>query len=119
MLGYVLHRKRELKISKIVFVLILSGMLFPYQMSILGLYKLIRSLGLMNHLASVIFINIACNIPLPHLCSGVLLQRFRKNWKKQQKLMAQELFVFLENNISSFKTDCGNGNNTEFPDNLE
>ena len=63
MLGYVLHRKRELKISKIVFVLILSGMLFPYQMSILGLYKLIRSLGLMNHLASVIFINIACNIP--------------------------------------------------------
>ena len=32
-------------------------------MSILGLYKLIRSLGLMNHLASVIFINIACNIP--------------------------------------------------------
>lgn len=35
------------------------------------------------------------------------------------KLMAQELFVFLENNISSFKTDCGNGNNTEFPDNLE
>lgn len=95
MLGYVLHRKRELKISKIVFVLILSGMLFPYQMSILGLYKLIRSLGLMNHLASVIFINIACNIPLPHLCSGVLLQRFRKNWKKQQKLMAQELFVFF------------------------
>lgn len=37
--------------------------MFPYQMSILGLYKLIRSLHLMNKLWSVIFVDIAVNLP--------------------------------------------------------
>lgn len=63
MLGYVLNRKSKTKLSKITFVLILSGMLFPYQMSILGLYKLMRGLNLMNSLWGVIFLDIACNIP--------------------------------------------------------
>ena len=45
------------------FTLLLSGMLFPYQMSILGLYRLIQAMGLMNHLMAVILIDIACNIP--------------------------------------------------------
>lgn len=38
-------------------------MLFPYQMSILGLYRLIQTMGLMNHLTAVILIDVACNIP--------------------------------------------------------
>jgi len=63
MCGYVLNRKEKFGITKVVFLLILSGIMFPYQMSILGLYKLIRSFGLMNSLWSVIFINIAINIP--------------------------------------------------------
>ncbi len=63
MCGYVLNRRSKKKLSKITFTLILSGMLFPYQMSILGLYRLIRGMGLMNHLAAVILIDIACNIP--------------------------------------------------------
>ena len=41
----------------------LSGMMFPYQMAVLGLYKLVRSLDLMNTLTAVIFIDIAINIP--------------------------------------------------------
>lgn len=61
--GYVLNRKGKNKVVGFVFLLILSGMMFPYQMSILGLYKLIRGLGLMNTLSSVILINIAVNIP--------------------------------------------------------
>ncbi|MGF7011042.1 raffinose/stachyose/melibiose transport system permease protein [Lachnospiraceae bacterium PF1-22] len=63
MCGYVLNRKEEYKITKVVFLIILSGIMFPYQMSILGLYKLIKGMGLMNSLWSVIFINIAINIP--------------------------------------------------------
>ncbi len=63
MCGYVLNRKGNRKLSRFTFTLLLSGMLFPYQMSILGLYRLIRGMGLMNSLASVILIDIACNIP--------------------------------------------------------
>ena len=63
MCGFVLNRKSKKRLSKFTFTLILSGMLFPYQMSILGLYRLIRGMGLMNHLTAVILIDIACNIP--------------------------------------------------------
>lgn len=63
MCGYVLNRKGRYKITQAVFILILSGMMFPYQMSILGLYKLVRGLGLMNSILGVIFIDIAINIP--------------------------------------------------------
>ena len=63
MCGYVLNRKEKSKITKIIFLVILSGMMFPYQMAVLGLYKLVRSLDLMNTLTAVIFIDIAINIP--------------------------------------------------------
>lgn len=63
MAGYVLNRKGASKTATTVFLVILSGMMFPYQMSIMGLYDLVRGLGLMNTLASVILINIAINIP--------------------------------------------------------
>ena len=48
MCGYVLNRKEKSKITKIIFLVILSGMMFPYQMAVLGLYKLVRSLDLMT-----------------------------------------------------------------------
>ena len=63
MCGYVLNRKGKYKITQVIFLLILSGMMFPYQMSIMGLYKLIRGMGLMNSLLAVILIDIAINIP--------------------------------------------------------
>lgn len=63
MCGYVLNRKERYKSAKLVFLIILSGIMFPYQMSILGLYKLIRGLTLMNTLWSVIFVDIAVNLP--------------------------------------------------------
>ena len=37
MCGYALNRKGNYRLSKMTFTLLLSGMLFPYQMSILGL----------------------------------------------------------------------------------
>ena len=62
MLGYALNRKAERKWAKAGFLFILSGMLFPAQMSILGLYKLIQGLNMMNKLSAVILINIAANM---------------------------------------------------------
>lgn len=63
MCGYVLNRKEKYKWTKVIFLLILSGIMFPYQMSILGLYKLIKGFGMMNTLWSVIFVDIAVNLP--------------------------------------------------------
>ena len=63
MCGYVLNRKSSNKVVAVIFVLFLSGIMFPYQMSILGLYKLIRDIHLMNSLWSVILIDIAINLP--------------------------------------------------------
>ncbi len=58
-----LNRKAKARSSKLVFTLVLAGIMFPYQMSVLGLYKIIQGLHLMNTLWAVIFINIAVNIP--------------------------------------------------------
>lgn len=63
MCGYVLNRKSEYKITQAVFLLILSGIMFPYQMSILGLYRIVQQMHLMNSLVGVILIDIAINIP--------------------------------------------------------
>lgn len=63
MCGYVLNRKEKNKVVSAIFLLFLSGIMFPYQMSILGLYKLVRGLNLMNTLWAVIFIDIAINLP--------------------------------------------------------
>lgn len=63
MAGYVLNRKAKHKLTIIIFLMFLSGIMFPYQMSILGLYKLIRGMNLMNSLWSVILIDISINLP--------------------------------------------------------
>ena len=74
----------------------------------------------MNHLASVIFINIACNIPFATFMFRSFVATIPEELEEAAKIDGAGTFrTFLENNISSFKTDCGNGNNTEFPDNLE
>ncbi|HIX30212.1 MAG TPA: carbohydrate ABC transporter permease [Candidatus Blautia stercoravium] len=64
MCGYVLNRKAKYKAAHVVFLLILSGMMFPYQMSILGLYKVVQQLNMMNTLWGVILIDIAIHLPL-------------------------------------------------------
>ncbi|MGM7719789.1 carbohydrate ABC transporter permease [Metabacillus sp. Hm71] len=61
--GYVLNRMEHLKLIQFIFIIILSGIMFPYQMSVLGLFKLIQGLHLMDTLSAVVFINIAVNIP--------------------------------------------------------
>jgi raffinose/stachyose/melibiose transport system permease protein len=67
MAGYALNRKSHSRVASIAFLVILSGLMFPYQMSILGLYEVIKALGLMNSLWAVILINIAVNLPFATL----------------------------------------------------
>ena len=67
MAGYALSRKAKSKLATIAFLVLLSGLMFPYQMSILGLYEVIKALGLMNSLTAVILINIAVNLPFATL----------------------------------------------------
>lgn len=67
MAGYALNRKSKSRIAATAFLVLLSGLMFPYQMSILGLYEVVKSLGLMNSLLGVILINIAVNVPFSTL----------------------------------------------------
>ncbi|HZU92587.1 MAG TPA: carbohydrate ABC transporter permease [Microbacterium sp.] len=67
MTGYVLNRRSKSRIASTVFLILLSGLMFPYQMSILGLYDVVKALGLMNSLLAVILINIAVNLPFATL----------------------------------------------------
>jgi raffinose/stachyose/melibiose transport system permease protein len=61
--GYVLNRKAHTRPCKIIFSLILAGLIFPFSMSMLGLYKVVQNLHLINTLWSVIFVHIAGGIP--------------------------------------------------------
>jgi raffinose/stachyose/melibiose transport system permease protein len=67
MAGFALNRRSKSRLAAIAFLVLLSGLMFPYQMSILGLYEVIKTLGLMNSLLGVILINIAVNLPFATL----------------------------------------------------
>lgn len=92
MCGYVLNRKEEHKITQFIFLLILSGIMFPYQMSILGLYKLIKNLNLMNSLWSVIFVNIAVNIPFATFLMKSYISSIPKELESAAKIDGAGIF---------------------------
>lgn len=56
--------RRKHKAYNLVFVFFLVGMMVPYQMGILALYRLVTGMGLMNTLIGVILIMICYNLPL-------------------------------------------------------
>lgn len=55
--------RRPHRLNKAVFFVILAGIMVPYQMAVIPLYKLIRTLNLMNSLWGVILIDIFINVP--------------------------------------------------------
>jgi raffinose/stachyose/melibiose transport system permease protein len=61
--GFVLQRKSHSMAGKIIFTFILAGLIFPFSMSMLGLYKVVQKIRLMNTLLVVILIDIAGGIP--------------------------------------------------------
>ena len=60
--GYAIARNKS-KLGNRVFLLFLSGLMIPFQMNIISLYKIVRTLGLMNSMFAVILVNVAINIP--------------------------------------------------------
>lgn len=62
MAGYALARTRT-KYSMSIFLLFLSGLTVPFQMNIVSLYRIVKSLHLMNTLFAVILVDVAINTP--------------------------------------------------------
>ena len=46
-----------------MFLFFLCGLMVPFQMNIISLYKIVKSLGLMNSVFAVILVNTAINLP--------------------------------------------------------
>lgn len=60
--GYALARTKT-KISGIVFLVFLAGLIVPFQMNIISQYRIVKGLGLMNTLLAVILVDVAINMP--------------------------------------------------------
>jgi len=55
--------RRNHRLNRVVYGLFLIGMMVPYQMGILSLYRLVIDLGLMNTLTGVVLIEICYGLP--------------------------------------------------------
>lgn len=62
MAGYALARTNS-KMGSRIFLLFLAGLTVPFQMNIISLYKIVKSLGLMNTAWAVILVDVAINMP--------------------------------------------------------
>ena len=62
MAGYALARTKS-RLGNRVFLLFLAGLIGPFQMNIVSLYKIVKSFGLMNTLFAVILVDAAINTP--------------------------------------------------------
>lgn len=62
MAGYALARTKN-KIGNRMFLFFLAGLVVPFQMNIVSLYKIVKSLHLMNTPFAVILVNVAINTP--------------------------------------------------------
>lgn len=62
MAGYALARTKT-KWGLRLFLFFLAGMVVPFQMNIVSLYKIVKNLHLMNSLLAVILVNVAINTP--------------------------------------------------------
>lgn len=60
--GYALARTKN-RASGIIFLLFLAGLIVPFQMNIISLYRIVKNLGLMNHQLAVILVAVAINMP--------------------------------------------------------
>lgn len=62
MAGYALARAKSAWGNR-MFLFFLCGLMVPFQMNIISLYKIVKSLGLMNNVFAVILVNTAINLP--------------------------------------------------------
>ncbi len=62
MAGYALARTKT-RMGNGIFLLFLAGLTVPFQMNIVSLYKIVKSIGLMNTCWAVILVDVAVNTP--------------------------------------------------------
>lgn len=62
MAGYALSRTKTGWGNR-MFLFFLCGLMVPFQMNIISLYKIVKSLGLMNNVFAVVLVNTAINLP--------------------------------------------------------
>ena len=60
--GYALARTKT-KWGNRFFLLFLAGLMVPFQMNIVSLFKIVKSVGLMNKIWAVILLDVAINVP--------------------------------------------------------
>lgn len=60
--GYALARTKT-KWGNRFFLLFLAGLMVPFQMNIVSLFKIVKSVGLMNTVWAVILVDVAINVP--------------------------------------------------------
>lgn len=62
MAGYALARTKT-KLGNRMFLLFLAGLIVPFQMNIVSLYRIVKNLHLMNTLLAVVLVDVAINTP--------------------------------------------------------
>lgn len=62
MAGYALARSKG-KASSRIFLFFLCGLMVPFQMNIISLFRIVKGIGLMNSVFAVIFVDTAINLP--------------------------------------------------------
>ena len=60
--GYALARTKT-KWGNRLFLLFLAGLMVPFQMNIVSLFKIVKNVGLMNTVWAVILVDVAINVP--------------------------------------------------------
>ena len=60
--GYALARSKT-RISNLLFLVFLAGLIVPFQMNVISQYRIIKELHLMNTLLAVILVDVAINMP--------------------------------------------------------
>lgn len=76
-----------------IFFLFLLGMMIPIKLGIVPLFILMRDLGLINSLWSLILMNIATGAPITMLILTGFLKRYRWNSRRRQGWMGLGTFV--------------------------
>ena len=62
--AFALSRRRRTRSGKLLYQLMILGMMIPYQVSMFQLYRLMDKLHLINHLYGLVFVYIAWGLPL-------------------------------------------------------
>ena len=100
MAGYALARTKS-KMGTRLFLLFLAGLIVPFQMNIVSLYKIVKSFGIMNTLWSVILVDVAINTPQAVFLFKEFIESTVPKELEENDVILQE----VTRNIGQFATD--------------